>query len=192
MILMRKFFKLIIVALLFFFGYWAIANAFGVQRECVLSELDYIPLLFIILLTIASFALGWKDFRATKKFSELIVGLVGVVLICVVISKLLQYYFIENRETVLSISNKAAADNVLTYDFKRGSSFLLTEYDLLGHDKYIGQYKKEGDTIRILNSNYRGNLHLPQIGVIIKDTMYWSGFDTMILKTKAYKGNFQK
>lgn len=190
---MRQSFRIIILALLLFFGYRAIANAFGTQRVGVFSEFDYIPLVLIIVLTIVSFVIEWRHFMVEKKVSQLVVGLIGIVLICIVSGKLLQYHFIKNRQTILLVSNKAGANNVLTYDFKRGGRFVLTDYDLFGHDEYIGRYDKERDTIQILSSNYRGNLRLPKTGTIIKDTMFWNGFDTMVLEMKAaYNSSFQK
>ena len=192
-LLMRQSFRIIILVLLLFFGYRAIANAFGTQRVGVLSEFDYIPVLLITFLTIASFVIEWRNFRVEKRFTQLSVGFIGIVFICIVSGKLLQYHVIKNKETIFLVSNKAGANNVLTYDFKRGGWFVLTEYDLFGHDEYMGQYEKERDTIRIFSSNYRGSLRLPNTGMIIKDTMFWNDFDTMVLEKKAsHYSNFQK
>jgi hypothetical protein len=40
------------------------------------------------------------------------------------------------------------------------------------------------DTIKIKSSNYNGDAkNFPKQGVIRKDTVFWIGFDTMLIKT---------
>ncbi|MBO9684392.1 MAG: hypothetical protein J7502_17285 [Flavisolibacter sp.] len=55
----------------------------------------------------------------------------------------------------------------------------------LGQTIYYGKYSRQKDTINILSSNYNGYAkQLPQTGLIHSDTVYWSGFDVMLVDRK--------
>jgi hypothetical protein len=89
---------------------------------------------------------------------------------------------IDNSTTILSVTNMAGANNVITFDFKENDHFVLTEYNLFSKVLYYGEYNKIGDSIEVLNSNYEGTIkELPKTGIIKNDTVYWNKFDTMII-----------
>jgi len=58
----------------------------------------------------------------------------------------------------------------------------LSDYNLFGHTIYYGKYQRQGDTLKIIESNYNGDVkEFPKTGIIKADTVYWNKFDTMLV-----------
>ncbi|HEX8313930.1 MAG TPA: hypothetical protein VF609_02995 [Flavisolibacter sp.] len=173
-------------------GFFAIRNVLGGRRDGVFSEVEYFPFMGIIVLTTVSLTIDCKTFKVGRRLQAFSLSIIGILIISVVAFKLIQYNFIESKETLVLIRNKAGANNVLTFDFKLEGAFKLTEHDLFGSTDYFGKYVRDGDTYRLLSSNYDGSLKLPQRGTVRQYMMYWENFDTMLVEKKAAYSSFKK
>jgi len=181
-IMKRNIARIIVLIFLLLGGYRAITHAYGVQREGLLSAYDYLPFISVIFLTILSLCLEWGRFRKHKRSGQLLISLIGMVLVIFVTFRYWQFHHIKSRQSILVLSSQAQASPVLRYDFKKGESFVLTVYDILGRDQYTGKYAQTGDSIRILGANHSHSLRLPEQGMLARDTMWWDGFEPMIVE----------
>jgi hypothetical protein len=182
---MRPYFRIIIGLFIAWFGFKAVRQAYSSIDVGLLSEFQYFPFILLIIATIIALALDTKYFELDRKIYQYSLSFVGVILSAIVISKFIQNSSTDNSKTVLQISNLPGATNVLNFEFKENGKFRLTGYNKLGQTIYHGKYSRNRDTINIISSNYSGYAkQLPQTGLIQNDTVYWSGFDIMLVDKK--------
>jgi hypothetical protein len=180
---MKPYFRVIILALLIFFGFLAVRQAYGTIDEGIFSGFQYTPFVFLIVTGSTALLLDIKYFWIDKKPSQFISSFVGLVLLTIVISRFNHNKSIDNSKTILLVLNLPQSSNGLRFEFKEKGNFRLTEYDLLGQTISYGSYSRNKDTINILNSNYNGYATpLPKSGIVSSDTIYWKGFDTMLVE----------
>ena len=182
---MRTYFRIIIRLLIIWFGFKALRQAYGPIEAGLLTEFQYLPFIFLVISTILAIVVDIKYFELNKKIYQFCLSLIGVTLCTVVVLKFTRNNSIDNSKTVLRVSHLPRATNLLSFPFKDNGKFRLTGYDRLGQTIYYGNYSRRQDTINILSSNYNGDILLPLIGLIQRDTLYWRDFDVMLIKKKA-------
>ncbi len=179
---MRPYLRIAIGLLIIFFGYKSIRHQFGGYDVGVLSEFDYIPLGIVIILTIVILLLDRSAFKVDRKIYQFSFSLIAVTICFIVFFKIIYRSSIDSSKTVLKVVNKAGANNVWQFDFKDSKHFVLTDYNLFGHTIYYGDYERQDDTLKIIQSNYNGDVkEFPKTGIIKADTVYWNKFDTMLV-----------
>ena len=179
---MRPYIRIAIRLLLIFFGYKAIRHEFGGYDVGLFSEFDYIPLAIVIILTIVIFLSDCSAFKVDRKIYQFSFSLIALTICFIAFFKIIYRNSIDSSNTVLKLVNKAGANNVWQFDFKDRKHFVLTDYNLFGQTIYYGNYQKQGDTLRILQSNYDGSVKpFPTTGIIKADTVFWNKFDTMLV-----------
>ena len=179
---MRPYLRILAGLLLIFFGYKAITKEFDVYTDGLLSELDYLPLGLVLISTITVFLLDTSFFKLDRKLYQYSLSFLGLSICFIVFFKIIERNSIDNSKTILKVVNQAGASNVWQFDFKDSKHFTLTDYNLFGHSIYYGIYQKQGDTLKIIQSNYNGEVKkFPMTGIIKVDTVFWNGFDTMFI-----------
>jgi len=179
---MRLYLRITIGLLIVFFGYKSIIHQFGGYYVGVLSEFDYIPFGIFIILTIFIFLLDRSAFKDDRKIYQFSFSFIALTIFLLVFFKIIYRNSIDSSKTVLKVVNKGGANNVWQFDFKVSKHFKLTDYSLFGHTIYYGYYKRQDDTLKIIQSNYNGVVkEFPKTGIIKADTVYWNKFDTMLV-----------
>jgi hypothetical protein len=179
---MRPYFRILIGLIVIWLGIKAVQIEFGGYELGLLYHLQKIAFLFLIIFTIAAFVLDMTYYKLDNKIIQFTVSFIGVIFCTIVVYKIIQRESIDNSKTILTVSNKAGATNVMTFEFKDNKHFRLTEYDRLGQTVFYGKFSKQQDTLKLLESNYEGHVKkLPMTGIINLDTVYWNGFDTMVI-----------
>jgi hypothetical protein len=182
---MRLFFRIIIGLLIIWFGFRAITQAYAPIQSGLFSELQYVSLTILIIATIVALLLDTKYFKNNHKIYQYIMSFIGLILCGVVTLKYMHNNNIDNSNTLIRVSNLPGATNVLSFDFKDNGNFRLTKYDKLGETIYYGKYSKVNDTINIINTNNEVEINnFPKWGFIENDTIYWYGFDEMVVDKK--------
>jgi len=179
---MRPYFRILVGLIIIWLGFKAVKQAFGGYDLGLFHQFQYIPLVLLVIFTIAAFLLDTSYYKLDKKIYQYVTSLMGLTFCSIVIFKIIHHNSIDNSKTILQVSNMPKATNVLTLEFKNNNRFRVTEYDILGQTVYYGKYIKQGDTLKILGSNYNGSAKgLPKTGLIKADTVFWNKFDTMLL-----------
>lgn len=179
---MGQFLRILIGLFIVWFGFKAISQAYSPIQSGLFSELEHVSFVILIIATIVALFLDTKYFKSNKKIHQYIISFIGLTFCGVVTFKFLHNKKIDNSKTVMHISNLPGAANVLSFDFKNNGNFQLTKYDKLGQTIYYGKYLKVNDTINIINTdNETGINNFPKWGFIENDTMYWYGFDEMVV-----------
>ena len=179
---MRPYLRTAIGLLIIFFGYKAIRHEFGGYDVGIFIEFDYIPLGIVIILTIVILLLDRSAFTVDRKIYQFSFSLIALTICFIVFIKIIYRNSIDSSKTVLKVLNKAGANNVWQFDFKDSKHFVLTDYNLFGHTIYYGNYQRQDDTLKIIQSNYDDNVsEFPKTGIIRADTVYWDKFDTMLV-----------
>jgi lysylphosphatidylglycerol synthetase-like protein (DUF2156 family) len=179
---MRPYLRIVIGLLIIFFGYKSIRHQFGAYDVGVFSEFDYIPLGIVIILTIVILLLDRSAFKVDRKIYQFSFSLIALTICFIVFFKIIYRNSIYSSKTVLKVVNKAEANNVWQFDFKDSKHFVLTDYNLFGLKIYYGIYQKQGDTLKIIESNYNGEVkEFPTTGIIKVDTVFWNSSDTMLI-----------
>ena len=174
--------RIIVGLLIIFFGVKAVRQEFGGYELGLFHQFQYIPFFLLLLFTIAIFLVDTTFYKLDHKIIQYTFSFIGLTFCAFVIYKIIQRNSIDNSKTILSISNKAAATNVMAFEFKDNEHFRLTEYGRVGQTVYYGKYCKQQDTLKILETNYDGYAkELPKTGIIKSDTVYWNRFDTMLI-----------
>jgi hypothetical protein len=182
---MRPYLRTLVGLLLIFFSYKAIRQEFGGYDAGIFSEFNYLPFALVIIWTIVILLLNTSYFKVDRKLYQYSFSLIGLTTCVVVCFKIIQRTSIDTSKTVLKVVNKAGAKNVWQFNFKDSKHFTLADYNLFGHTIYYGEYLKQGDTLKIIESNYNGDVkEFPKTGIIKADTIYWSKFDTMLVEQK--------
>jgi hypothetical protein len=180
---MRPYLRILIGLLLVFFGYKAVRLEFGGYEIGLLSEFNYLPFGVVIILTIIILLLDRSAFNLDKKIYQYSFSLIALTICFFVFIKIIYRNSIDNTKTILKVVNKAGANYVWQFDFKKGKHFTLTDYNLLGHTIYYGKYQQVGDTLKILDLKYDGSMkQLPTIGIIKADTVFWNPWYFVKLK----------
>jgi hypothetical protein len=179
---MRPYLRILIGLLIILLGIYSIKQAYGGIDAGLLSEFQYAPFILLIIGTIVALILDTRQFENSRKTYQYVTSLVGVIFCVIVVFKFIHNSSIDNSKTLLRVSNLPGATNVLDFEFKKNGNFRLAEYNLLGHKIFYGKYSRNKDTLNIISSNYNGYVqHLPQTGIVQKDTVYWDKFDTMLV-----------
>jgi hypothetical protein len=182
---MRTFLRILIGLIIIWFGARAISQAFAPIQSGLFSELQYVSFAILIIATIVALVLDTKRFKANHKFYQLITSFIGLALCGVVTFKFIYNSNIDNSKTLIGVSNLPGATNDLSFDFKENGNFRLTKYDKFGETIYYGKYLKVNDTINIISTNNEVDIdNFPKWGFIENDTMYWYGFDNMVVDKK--------
>lgn len=173
-------FLLILLAL---FGFFAVANELT-PRQSIFDEFNNLVLSCLVILTLITFFIGLRRFRADKKIKHFaITVLLGLIICLFIIAKVYEHKSIDEEKIIFKAVNLAGAENVLRFEFKKGNRFRLVEYSPLNQTIYYGNYKPEKDAIHIISSNYDGYIsNFPTTGHIKSDTLFWSNFDTMLIE----------
>jgi hypothetical protein len=176
--------RILFAVLTIFFGYRAIRTEFGGYETGLFDFARYTNIILVIILTTIAVSLDISSFKNRKKIYYLLPSFIGIASIAVVIFKTLQRSYIDNSKAALQVTNLAGARNIWQFEFKENGRFKLTDVHLLGQTLYYGKYQMSVDTIKIKSSNYNGDAkNFPKQGVIRKDTVFWIGSDTMLIKT---------
>jgi hypothetical protein len=178
----RPYLRLAIGLLIVFFGYKSTRHQFGGYDVGVFSEFDYIPFGVVIILTIFILLFDHSAFKVDTKIYQYSFSIIALTICFIVFFKIIYRNSIDSSKTVLKVVNKAGANNVWQFDFKDSKHFVLIDYNLFGHTIYYGKYQKKGNTLKIIESNYSGDVkEFPKTGTIKVDTVYWNKFDTMLV-----------
>jgi len=179
---MRQFLRILIGVLIIWFGFKSISQAYAPIQSGLFSQLQYVPFVILIIATIVALLLDNKYFKTNHKLYQYIISFIGLTFCGIVTFKFVHNNNIDNSKTLMHISNLPGASNVLRFDFKDNGNFRMTKFDKLGQTIYYGKYLKVNDTINIISTNNKVEIHnFPQWGFIENDTMYWYGFDEMIV-----------
>ena len=182
---MRQYFRILLAFIIIWFGYKSIRQISAGIESGLFSEFQYFYFLLLILFTASSLILDTYYFNSDKMLIQYTVSFIGVLFCLTMTYKIIQQNRIDNSKNILTISNKAGANNVMTFEFKENMKFRLTEYNRLGQVIYYGKYLKSNDSINLVAINYTGFAkHFPKNGLIKKDTMLWTNFDTMLVERK--------
>ena len=182
---MRPYFRIFLALIIIWLGYKAVQQEFGGYDLGLFHQIHYIFFALLIIFTIATLLLDTSYYKLDKNIIQFSVSFIGLTFCAIVTFKILQRISIDNSKTVLKVSNKAGATNVMTFEFKNNKYFRLTEYKRHGQTVYYGKYSKVNDSLTILKTNYTGlTKELPRIGVIRNDTVFWNKFDTMLVDIK--------
>ena len=180
---MIPYLRIAIGLLITFFGYKSIRHQFGGYDVGIFSEFDYIPFGLVIILTIVIVLLDRSAFKSDRKVYQYTFSIIALTICFVVFFRIIYRNSIDNSTTILKVTNKAGANNVWRFDFKDSKHFVLTDNNLLGQTIYYGMYQKQGDTLKIIQSNYEGNVkQFPITGIVKADTVFWNNFDTMLVE----------
>ena len=179
---MKRIIRIILGTLIILFGYAAVKKEFGVVDLGLFSELNIIPFILLIVLTITALFFDITSYRQNKIVYAFTTSFVGLFLCCVILFKMTQRNIIDSSKTVLEVSSQREATHFFTFDFKDNGNFKLTEIDMLGQTVFYGKYKKSNDNILLLENNYNGEIkNFPTKAIIRQDTVYWNSFDTMLV-----------
>jgi amino acid transporter len=179
---MKSVLRIIILIVIITSGCQSIIQLRGGYEIDIFEFLQYIAYILLLISTIAAIFIDRSYYRVVKKPTQYIVSFIGVLFVVFVAFKMISRKIIDRSSTVLSVTNMAGANNVLTFDFKEDNNLVLTEYNLFGSVVYYGKYNKVGDSLNILGYNYDGGIEkLPKYGLIKNDTVYWNNFDTMVI-----------
>jgi hypothetical protein len=177
-------FRILFAVLIIFFGYLAFRTELGGYETGLFDFARYTNIILVVILTTIALSLDISSFKRHKKIYYLLPSFIGIITIAAVIFKTLQRSYIDNSKTILEVTHKVPARNDWTFEFKENGYFKLTDNNLLGQTLYYGRYQISVDRIEIKSSNYDGNeKNFPKQGIIRKDTVFWNGSDTMLIKT---------
>jgi hypothetical protein len=139
-------------------------------------------LLGLIILTLAEILIGGIAFSNSKKIIHLFPSFIGCIFLVITVVQKNKFSDVENGKTLLSVRTKPG-EEALYLLFKENGNFVIEEYNPpFGIKRFYGKYSLKNDTITIISHNYKGYAgDLPKVGFILKDTVYWNGFDKMIL-----------
>lgn len=174
--------RLFIGTLVLIFGVISINISFVPESLGLFYELSYVPFILVIILTVLSFTLDKSFFSLDKKYYQFIISVIGFLFCITVTVRYLYIQSIDKSQTTAEIENKAGANNVWDFEFKKNGKFRLIEDSRLGETIFRGTYIKTHDTIEILHSNYNGLSKFPKTGIIRSDTMFWQNSDTMFVR----------
>ena len=174
--------RLILAVLIVFVGVRSILQELKGHELGLFSEFQYLPFLFLAILTIIAFFFDTRHFKVDKKIYRLVPSFVGLLFCIIVIARMMHRNSIENSLTILKASSKAGATDVQTFDFQEQGNLQITEYYKFGQTVYYGKYLKLNDTLKVLNSNYAGFAKdFPKVGLMKNDTLYWNNGDYMLV-----------
>lgn len=174
-------FLLILLAL---FGYIAVADVLTPEKTGLFEEFNNLALSFLVILTLITFFIGLRRFKADKKIKHFaITALPGLIICLFIVIKVCEYKSIDQKKTIFKVVNMAGANNVLQFEFKTNNYFRLAEQSMLDQTIYYGTYKLERNLIQITSSNTGDDIpNFPNSGRIKSDTLFWSNFDTMLIE----------
>lgn len=178
---MKPFINLLLIFSLILFGYLAIIVEIQGYTEGPFGGFNNVPVSVVLVLTITAAIRAYRvrAGRGIKYYGSVITG---VIILLFVFGKKLYHQSIDNDQTVLRVVNMPRANNVIQFEFKRNHHFRFVELNLLYQTTYYGRYELKGDTLRITSNNYSGAItNFPTTGIIKNDTIYWKGFDTMLI-----------
>jgi hypothetical protein len=179
---MKSVLRIIILIVIITSGCQSIIQLKGGYEIDIFESLQYIAYVLLLIGTIAAILIDRSYYRVVKRSTQFIISFIGVLFVVIVAFKMISRKIIDRSTTILSVTNMAGANRVLTFDFKENNNLILTEYNLFGKVIYYGKYNKAGDSLSILGYNYDGGIEkLPKNGVIKNDTVYWNNFDTMVI-----------
>ena len=179
---MKLFSRIPIGLLLLFFGYQALKKEFEGYSFGVFDEFNYVPLGIVVFLTFINLRLDYSNFKADKKIYEYSISFFALTICFILLCKIKQRISIDRSKSILKVVNKQHAKNVWQFDFKENENFILTDSNMLGYTIFYGKYKIQGDTLQIIESNYKGEVkEFPKMGFIKGDTVIWNEFDEMLI-----------
>ena len=182
---MKLFSRIPIGLLLLFFGYQALKKEFEGYSFGVFDEFNYVPLGIVVFLTFINLRLDYSNFKADKKIYEYSISFFALTICFILFCKIIQRISIDRSKSILKVVNKQHAKNVWQFNFKENENFILTDRNMLGYTIFYGKYKIQGDTLKIIESNYRGDVkEFPKMGIIKGDTVLWNEFDEMLIEKK--------
>jgi hypothetical protein len=179
---MRLHLRIIFTVLVLFLGYKAIQQETGGIEFIFWNVFHYIPFFFVILVTIVLLLLDSSAYVEDRNIRHYGFSLVALGFCCIIGFKIWKRNSIDSSKTLITVVNVSGERNVWQFNFKTGNYFALTEFSLLGQTIYYGQYKRQGNRLTILKSNYDGTAtNFPISGEIRRDTVFWEKSDTMII-----------
>ncbi|HEX2627399.1 MAG TPA: hypothetical protein VHM26_00255 [Chitinophagaceae bacterium] len=139
------------------------------------------------ILTLITLIVDIRAYRKKHGVWNLIPPVFAVIVVAITIYKDVQRQKINRMENVMIVSNQRGNqydNNRITYCFKKGNRFTVSEYKKSTEIMYHGKYSMTGDSIQIISSNYRSKRYiLPKEGIIRDSTIYWKNSDSMKIIT---------
>jgi hypothetical protein len=183
MIQMKRILKLSLLVLILVLGIISIKLEFGPYNIEFYDGFKYLPVILLMTISIISFIIERNRYLYNKNLKAFIFTFLSSVFIVVIFSRFVQRSIIEKEPILLKVTNVQGAAHLITFEFRKGNDFKLIEYGGAEKTIYYGKYAQSGNVINIQSSNYDGYAkQLPEIGLIKNDTVFWKGFDTMVVE----------
>lgn len=178
--MMKLSFRILIGCIIIWSGIKAVEQAFGSYQTGLSSMFQFLPFILLILFTTIALLLDRSFYQIKRKWYQFIGSFIGIACCIIVIFKIFQRKQIENSKTLFEVRNVSNTENVLSFEFKTGNTFIMAIRGHFGVSFYYGNYSKKGDTLYILKNNYTNtDKTIPKKGIIEQDMIFWDNLEPM-------------
>jgi hypothetical protein len=181
---MKLIYRIILFALICWFGYRAFLQTLEPQRKELLYVLQHYNLIILIFLSIAAIVFDIAAYRVYPKFFQFYTSTAAIFLCTIVVLRLFTYSNIEKSKTLFKAMPKNGHKNIVEMQFKENDYLVMRDLSSQVPFIYFGRYIRNIDTITITQTNYDSFSNtLPVSGIIYNGQLLWRNGDTMLLET---------
>lgn len=169
-----SFFRLILLALILYFGVTALKIELSVFQIGIFDVFDDLPFTALALLTTSVLFIDAKGFSENRKWYQFVSSIVGIVFVGIILKGKIERYDTNTSPVIMLMHHIPGNYPVYTLELKKNGCFKLYNTGVFGQSIYYGDYSWTGDSLHLVRYRYEDENKLPRMGFVCGDTVEWN------------------